>query len=58
MHFASELPLSQGDHGMNVVSQKMIIQANPGLTFFYFDLPSPVIDISQGQGCSVFDSSQ
>jgi hypothetical protein len=28
MHFASELPLSQGNHPLN--TQKMTIQANPG----------------------------
>jgi hypothetical protein len=32
MHFASELPLSQGCHSMHMDSQEMIIQANPGST--------------------------
>jgi len=32
MIFASELPLSQGYHSMNMDSQEMIIQPNPGST--------------------------
>jgi hypothetical protein len=31
MHFASELPLSQGNHSSTINDQRMIIQANPGL---------------------------
>jgi hypothetical protein len=32
MHFASELPLSEGDHSINIDGQMMITQANPGQT--------------------------
>ena len=32
MLFASELPLSQGYHSVNMDSQEMIIKANPGST--------------------------
>jgi len=31
MPFASELPLSQGNHSINIDGQKMIIQGNPRL---------------------------